>query len=480
MSEVAYRSGGPQDRPDGQSEERNSQDQGASYSNVMAYTSQVLGLIEKEELSKEDSEWIKFETVNGYKEHVNPGYLFSRKTVDMNKELAFVEWKDARNSFIDIDGNEYIDCIGGRGIYNVGHRHPKVLQTVMNQLQKQAMHTHDLLDPYRAILAKTLAEITPGDLKYVFFTNSGGEAVESAIKLARKATNRHTFISTTAGYHGVSLGSLAATGKAFYRKPFLPFAQNFRHALFGDVDMLYKLLKSLEIVGEEAAGVIIEPIQGNAGVRMPPDNYLQEVRQLCDEFGALLILDEVQTGMGRTGKMFYAEHENVTPDILCLAKALGGGIMPMGAIVASEKVYESFMEEPYRHEHTFGGNTLACVAAIATIHVLIEERLPERAAVIGEYMLKELRAIAARYPKLVQEIRGKGLFIGVEFFDSVVGFEVSKGLFDNKILVEGTVGDVKTFRIEPPLTIEQEQVDRVIQTFDLVLSQVQRKYNFIK
>lgn len=451
-----------------------------SYADVIGYTSQILNLIEKDELSKEDSEWIRSETLNGYKEHVNPSYLFSRKTVDMNREFAFVEWKDSRNSFYDVDGNEYIDCIGGRGIYNVGHRHPKVLQTVMNQLQKQAMHTHDLLDPYRAILAKTLADISPGDLKYVFFTNSGGESVESAIKLARKATNRSTFISTTSAYHGVSLGSLGATGKSFYRKPFLPNAsQNFRHALFGDVDMLYKMLKSLQMVGEEAAGVIIEPIQGNAGIRMPPDNYLQDVRSLCDDFGAVFILDEVQTGMGRTGKMFYAEHENVVPDILCLAKALGGGIMPMGAIVASEKVYQAFMDDPYRHEHTFGGNTLACVAAIATIHVLIEERLPERAATIGAYMLEQLQEVASRFPKIVQEVRGKGLFIGVEFFDSVIGFEVSKGLFDNKILVEGTVGDVKTFRIEPPLTIEPEQVDRVIATFEKVLGQVQRKYNFL-
>ncbi|WP_139492075.1 putrescine aminotransferase [Brevibacillus dissolubilis] len=451
----------------------------SDYSKVMEYTQQILQLIEKEELSREDSEWIREETLNGYRDHVNPGYLFSRKTVDLSREFAFVEWRDRRNSFIDVDGNEYIDCIGGRGIYNIGHRHPKVVETVQNQLKKQAMHTHDLLDPYRAVLAKTLAELAPGDLKYVFFTNSGSESVESAIKLARKYTNRSTFVATTASYHGVSLGSLGATAKAHYRKPFLPLAQSFRHAIFGDVDMLYKMMKTQEMVGEEVAAVLIEPIQGNAGIKMPPDNYLSEVRNICDEFGALLILDEVQTGMGRTGKMFYAEHENVVPDIMCLAKALGGGIMPIGAVIATEKVYEAFMDEPYRHEHTFGGNTLACVAAIATINVLIEERLPERAAVVGEYMLRELRAVAARYPKIVQEVRGKGLFIGVEFFDSVVGFDVSKGLFDNKILVEGTVGDVKTFRIEPPLTIEIEQVDRVIATFDKVLQDVQQKYNFI-
>jgi putrescine aminotransferase len=443
------------------------------YADVYAYTQKVLDLIAKEEITKEEAEWVTRQTVDNFRDHVNPGFLAYRKSVTKDGQFAAVEWKDAGpNSFMDVNGKEYIDCLGGFGIYNVGHRHPKVLQAVINQLNRQPLHSQDLLDPLRAMLAKVLADITPGELKYAYFANSGTETVETAIKLAKMHTGRTTFIATTKAFHGKSLGSLSATSKAVFRKPFLPMIPGFRHVHFGDIEMMRKTFEACTLVGEDVAGVILEPIQGEGGVNLPPDGYLKQVRELCDQYGALLILDEVQTGMGRTGKMFACEHYGVVPDILCLAKAFGGGVMPAGAVVATEEVFKSFFPNPFVQTTTFGGNPLACAAAIATFHVLIEENLPARAEEMGAYMLKGLREAAAAHADKVLEVRGKGLLIGVEFHSDEIGYEVSKGLFDNGVLVAGTLINAKTIRIEPPLTITCEQADRVIATFQKVLPQV--------
>ncbi|MGD8189895.1 putrescine aminotransferase [Brevibacillus ginsengisoli] len=444
------------------------------FASVYEYTNKVLNLIEKEDITKEEAEWVTRQTVDNFRDHVNPGFLAYRKSVTKDGQFASVEWKDSGpNCFMDVNGKEYIDCLGGFGIYNVGHRHPKVVQAVINQLNRQALHSQDLLDPLRAMLAKILADITPGDLKYSFFANSGTEAVEAALKMAKMYSDRTTFIATTRAFHGKSLGSLSGTAKGVFRKPFLPMIPGFKHVHFGDIEMLRKTMECCAMVGEEVAAVLVEPIQGEGGVIVPPDNYLKQVRELCDEFGALLIFDEVQTGMGRTGKMFCAEHYDVVPDIICLAKAFGGGIMPAGAVVAKEEVFKSFFPNPFMHTTTFGGNPLACAAAIATINVLIEENLPARAEELGDYLMKGLREVAADYPDKVMEIRGKGLLIGIEFHNDEIGYEVSKGMFDNGVLVAGTLINAKTIRIEPPLTITYELADEVIQVFRKALDLVE-------
>jgi putrescine aminotransferase len=439
---------------------------------VTEYINKVLSLIEKEEITAEDAAWITKETVDGFRENVNPGFLSYRKTVTKDGQFAAVEWSDNGACFKDVSGKEYIDCLGGFGIYNVGHRNPKVVKAVTDQLKHQALHSQDLLDPLRAMLAKILADITPGDLKYAFFTNSGTESVEAALKLAKMYSERTTFISTTRAFHGKSLGSLSGTAKGMFRKPFLPLIPGFRHVPFGDIEMMRKTFETCAFVGEDVAAVILEPIQGEGGIILPPDNYLKEVRDLCDQFGALLIFDEVQTGMGRTGKMFAAELYDVVPDILCLAKAFGGGVMPAGAVVAKEEVFKSWFPNPFMHTTTFGGNPLACAAAIATIGILIEENLPERAAVVGEYFLNELKEAAKGHEDKVQEIRGKGLMIGIEFHEDELGYEVSKGMFDRGILVAGTLINSKTIRIEPALNISYEEVDKVVSTFKEVLEHV--------
>ncbi len=430
---------------------------------VLDYTQKVLDLIEKTSIDKDESRWIVTETINGFQEYVNPGFLEYRKSVTGGGLDAAVEWSDSgANAFRDVNGKEYIDCLGGFGIYNVGHRHPKVMKAVTDQLSRQALHSQDLLDPLRAMLAKILADITPGDLKYSFFVNSGTESVEGALKLARAYNPaKPTIIAATKAFHGKSYGSLAGTAKGVFRRPFMPMLPGFRHVPFNDLDVLEKTMEACRLVGEDVGAVLLEPIQGEGGVNLPDDDYLTEVRGLCDRYDALLILDEVQTGMGRTGKMFCSEHYGVAPDILCLAKSFGGGIMPAGAVVATEKVFSTLFDNPFLHTTTFGGNPLACAAAIANIHVLLEENLPARAEQMGAVMLQALKEAVRGHGDKVVDVRGKGLLIAIEFVDDKVGFEIAKNMFDEGVLVAGTLINAKTIRVEPPLTIELEQIQKV-------------------
>jgi len=375
---------------------------------------------------------------------------------------AAVEWSDHENVFTDVNGREYIDCLGGFGIFNVGHRHPKVMSAVRAQLDRQALHSQDLLDPLRAMLAKTLAMLTPGNLKYSFFSNSGTEAVEAALKLARTYDpKKPTIVVATKGFHGKSFGSLSASGKSTFRVPFGAMLPGFKHVPFNDILALEDIMAACRMTGDDVGAVLLEPIQGEGGVNIPHDDYLPAVRRVCDDFGALLILDEVQTGMGRTGAMFACEHWNVAPDIMCLAKALGGGVMPIGATVATEAVFSKLFGNPFLHTTTFGGNPLACAAALATISVIIEERLAERATTMGAYMRAGLERAARNHRDVVLDVRGKGLLIALEFADDETGFAIAKHLFDRGVLVAGTLINARTVRIEPPLTIERAQADVV-------------------
>lgn len=374
-----------------------------------------------------------------------------------------VEWADAGlNSIRSVDGREYLDCLGGFGIFNVGHRHPKVLKALLDQLQRQALHGQDFLDPLRALLAKTLAMLTPPGLEYSFFCNSGTEAIEAALKLARAFDpSKQTIVAATKGFHGKSYGALSASAKGEFRRPFGAMLPNIEHVPFNNLVALERMFNTCKVVGEEVGVVILEPIQGEGGVNVPADDYLPGVRALCDAFGALLVLDEVQTGMGRTGTMFCCEQYGVTPDILCLAKAFGGGVMPAGAVVGTKAVFSRLFGNPFLHTTTFGGNPLACAAALATINVLIEERLPERAAVLGARLLAGLREAVRDREDVVVDVRGKGLLIGIEFIDDRTGFEVGKLLLERGILVSGTLVNARVVRIEPPLTIAEADVDRV-------------------
>jgi putrescine aminotransferase len=416
------------------------------------------------------------ETLNAFRDHVNPGFLSYRKTAAHGSNDAAVEWSDASpNTFKDVRGREYLDCLGGFGIFNLGHRHPKVVKAVADQLARQPLHSQDMLDPLRAMLAKILAMIAPGDLQYAFFCNSGTESVEGALKLARAyEPAKPTIVCATKAFHGKSFGALATTAKGAFRTPFGAMLPGVRHVPFDDLDMLEKTMEACRLTGEDVGAVLLEPIQGEGGVNLPTPGYLPGVRALCDRYGALLILDEVQTGMGRTGRMFACEHEGVNPDIMCLAKALGGGVMPIGAVLATEAVFSTLFDNPFLHTTTFGGNPLACAAAIATIDVLLEERLPERAAEMGTFMLDHLRTIGASYPEAVVDVRGQGLLIAIEFASHEIGFAVARALFEQGILVAGTLINAQTIRIEPPLTIEVEQARRLFEALGNALASLPR------
>lgn len=376
-----------------------------------------------------------------------------------------VEFRDQGVFTYDTHGKRYLDCLGGFGIFNVGHRHPRVIEAVKAQLDQVCLHSQELLNPWAAHLASQLASIAPGDLQYTFFCNSGTEAVEGALKLARMASGKTEIISTKNSYHGVSMGALSATGREVFRKPFEPLLSGFKHVPFGDIDAMEAAIT------KDTAAVILEPIQGEGGINVPPVGYLRKVRQLTKRKGVLLILDEVQTGLGRTGRMFACEHEGVVPDIMCLAKALGGGVMPIGCFMATKKIWRALEPNPSIHNSTFGGNPLACTAASATLNVLVDEHLPARSAVMGNYFVRRLTELKEKYAKYVFDVRGRGLLIGLEFHSKEIRESVQQELFYRGVLVAGTMNSNRTIRIEPPLIITESQINLMVDTLAGILAE---------
>jgi len=395
--------------------------------------------------------------------HVNPSLA------ELLRFMGFeaVEARGEGALVYDADGNEYIDCLCGFGVQALGHCPPSVVAAVRDQVGKMPMGSRVLFPAAQAQLARRLAEVTPGDLQYTFFCNSGAEAVEGALKLARFATGRTKIVSTEEAFHGKTFGALSASGRDVYREPFEPLVPGFVHVPFGDADALE------ETVDGETAAVILEPIQGEGGVVVPPDGYLAAARELCDGHGALLIFDEVQTGFGRTGKLFACEHEGVCPDVMTLGKALGGGVMPIGAFTARPAYWSMFEENPLLHSATFGGNPLACRAAIAAIATIVGEGLPDRAARLGEHARDALQAIADDYPDIIEEVRGRGLMLGVSFNDPDVGGLVIAGLAQRRVLAAYTLNNPQVVRFQPPLIIEESLLDEAISRFRESCAQTQ-------
>lgn len=441
------------------------------FKEVLTYSEHALDIIGKETLDEKECEDFTKETLDNFQNYVNPGTLEYRKSAA--EDYASIEWIDEGEGFCDVKGKKYIDWLGGFGVFSHGHRHPKVLKAVRDQLKKQALGSAELLDGNRGMLAKLLADVTPGDLKYTFFTSSGTESVECAMKMAIMATGRHYFITGTQDFHGKSLGALSLTGKGVYREPFLPMMQGVRHVPFGDFDYLKKTMESMAYIGELPAAVIFEPIEGEIGVIIPPDDYFKKVRALCDEYDVLLIADEVQTGLARTGKLFAVDHWDVKPDILCLAKAMGGGVMPLSATVCTERCYEPYMfGNPWMHSTTTGGNPLACAAGIAGLNVMLEEDLAGQSAEKGEYFMEKLAVLQKKYSDIMVEVRGKGLLIVMEFCDDEKGYQVVTEMFGRGVLLSGTETNAHAIRIEPPLTISYENIDKGLAILDESLAVV--------
>lgn len=443
---------------------------------VLEELKEVLEFIHSDDLTDVQKEKVTKNTVAYFDKYVSPGWLKYRKSVSTN--AAVIEWKDYGAYCSGIYGEEFIDCLGGFGIYTCGHRNEEIIDTIKAQLDHQALHSQELLDPLRGYLAKAVAGITPGDLEKCFFTNGGAEAVEMALKLARIATGGSWFISTVGAFHGKSMGAISMGGKSTYRTPYLPMVQQVQHVEYGNSEDMRKAIKNLKAVGEEVAGVILEPIQGEGGIIIPPEGYLKEVRAICNEYGVALIFDEIQTGMGRTGAMFRCETEDVIPDILTFGKAFGGGIMPITGIICRPNMWtEELIENPWLlGSPTFGGNPLACSAALATIKYMLENDVPGQCKEKGEYLKAGLVKLHEKYPTVIEDVRGIGLMLAVEFVACEVGYSVAKGMFARGVMTAGTLVNAKCVRFEPAAVISYEDMDQVISRMDEALSETQKEF----
>ena len=379
----------------------------------------------------------------------------------------------------------HLDFLGGYGSLNIGHNHPAVLEAI-DKVKSRPNILQASINPLASALAHNLAQIAPGELSNVFFGNSGAEAVEGALKTARIYTGKGKIIYCEGSFHGKTIGALSVTGRVKYQKPFYPLLPQCESVPFGDTEALEKAL-----MGKDVACFIVEPIQGEGGIILPPEGYLKAARELCSKYEALFIVDEVQTGFGRTGKMFAAEWEGVIPDIMCFAKALGGGIMPMGAFITTKEIWEKSYgtaDKATLHTSTFGGNSWASAAALATLSVLLDGDLANEAGKKGAYLLEKLAHLKSQYP-LIKDVRGKGLLIGIEFqqeqsvLDKLTGGKASEltkeyagalvaGQLLNKhnVITAYTLNNPNVIRLAPPLTVTYEELDHVIDSLDKIFA----------
>lgn len=418
-----------------------------------------------------------------FKKYQNPGLATMLGLVGFDKC-----YQSASGTVLkDMEGTEYLDFLGGYGSLNLGHNPERVVKAV-DAVAHRPNLLHAAVNPITAALAHNLAAVAPGKLSRTFFCNSGTEAVEGALKLARGASGKSGYVYCTNSFHGKSMGSLSVTGREKYRTGFTPLVPHCTEVPFDDVAALEDVFKS----DSDIAAFIVEPIQGEGGVVVPSQDYLPKVRELCTAYDVLMIVDEVQTGFGRTGKLFACQHQNVEPDVLCLAKSLGGGVMPCGAFITTEILWDKAfggMENATRHTSTFGGNTRATAAGLATLEEIVEQDLSGQAAEKGAYIMEHFAVMADKY-SLVKEVRGKGLLIGIEFTEpkakglansltkgvvgklahEYVGSLVAADLMlQGKIITAFTLNNPNVIRLEPPLTVTYEEIDTMLKAMDVVL-----------
>lgn len=367
----------------------------------------------------------------------------------------------AEGSFLyTTEGKRYVDFISGIAVSSLGHRHPAVIKAIKQQVDR---HLHvmvygEFIQKPQTQYAELLTDQLPDSLDRVYFVNSGTEAVEGGLKLAKKHTGRHKFVSFKNSYHGDTHGSLSVTGRDVYRNPYKP--------LLPDVHFLgFNENEGFSIIDEETAAVILEPIQGEGGIIPAQKEWLQEVRQRCNEVGALLIFDEIQTGFYRTGSLFAFQHYGITPDILCLAKAMSGG-MPMGAFVSSSTIFEAFKyNPPLNHVTTFGGHPVSCAAAHATLKELLTGRCTEKAQIIEEQTRQILQVDG------ISEIRGRGAMLGMQLRDKVLTQKVVEDCLEKGILLGWTLHSNTLVRLAPPLIIEKKLLQETLKTIKNSISQ---------
>lgn len=388
-----------------------------------------------------------------YERVMNPGLARAYRFMGLEQ----VEARGRGAVLIDEAGNEYLDLASGYGVMVHGYGHPRIVAAAHRQLDRLAQSSRMMPNRPQVELAEELARVTPGRLESSFFSNSGAEAVEAALKLARAATGRPRILGTLGAFHGKTMGALSASGRALYQDPFRPLVPAMEHVPYGDSDAMRQRL------GEDVAAVIVEPIQGEGGIVVPPDEYLPAIREATRDAGALLIVDEVQTGMGRTGKLFATEWSGVEPDLMCLAKGLGGGVMPIGATVGTPEVWEVFRRQPLVHSSTFGGSPLATAVALEALRVVIEEGLAERARELGTEFGQALKGIAASHPDVIREVRGRGLMWGIELGSPGAAAAIMSELFAERVLAVYTLNNERVIRLIPPLVISRDQIGRALE-----------------
>lgn len=383
------------------------------------------------------------------------GNLYQRFPVTIEKGVGAHVW--------DVDGKEYIDCMGGYGVALVGHQNQRVNNAIKEQLDKIITVHSSLYNKTREEFLKLLIGLAPKGLTQVHLNNSGAEAIEAAIKFARKFTGKKGMVAMKGSYHGKSFGALSLTFNPKYRKPFQPLVEKVSFASFGDIESLRS------VIDDDTAFVILEPIQGESGIIVAPDGFLQEVRKLCDEKRILLIFDEIQAGLGRTGRLWACDHWNTAPDILCLAKGIAGGV-PMGVTLVRPDILSSMSKG--EHSSTFGGNPISCAAGIAALKALTEDGLIENSEKMGKIFREGLEKLKEKH-MMIREIRGKGLMIGIEMKFEIK--DILMGLIKDGILMLYSGRNI--LRILPPLVISEEDITKVLHALDSILTEEEQKRN---
>lgn len=383
---------------------------------------------------------------------------FRRHVCQTSPEPLGIVVAQARGTTIRAaDGSEYLDLLAGIGVANVGHTNPEVVAAIERQARAY-LHCAvygEMAEQPQAELAARLAAVTPGDLDTVYFTNSGAEAIEGALKTARKHTGRKRFVAFAGAFHGDTFGAMSVGGNPLYKDPFEPLLPGVELLPFGDEDVLAR-------IDDGVAAVVVEPIQAEGGVRVPADTFLPALRARCDATGALLVFDEVLTGFGRTGRLFAAEHWGVTPDLLVLAKALGGG-MPLGAFVGAARVMQTLSHDPpLAHVTTFGGHPVSCAAGLAALEYLLRHELPARAERVGAAWRATLAGMTGGP---LRTVRGRGLLIGLEFDSAAATQAFTRHCFANRIILNWTLHRDTVVRLAPPLTIAEAEIARANEVF---------------
>jgi putrescine aminotransferase len=384
-----------------------------------------------------------------YERHVNRGQARLARVLGLP-----VEARAAGSRVYDEAGTEYLDC-GGYGVFLLGHRHPAVVAAVERQLHRMPLSTRLFLNDGLARAAEALAAVVPDGLDRIAFAVSGAEAVELALKIGR-STGRRRIVAMAGGFHGKTLGALSATARERYRAPFLPLLPAVDHVPFGDAGALAGAL-----AGGPPATVIVEPVQAEGGVRVPPAGYLAAVRQACDAHGALLVVDEIQTGLGRTGRWWGVCRDGVRPDVLLIGKALGGGVVPAAAVAVSVAAYAALDDEPLLHSSTFAGNPLAAAAACATLEVIGREDIVRRSAWLGDTLCTGLRELTAA-SGVVVAVRGAGTLIGVEFTAGHRAALFLEEMLNEQVIVSYSLNADEVVRFTPPAILDEADVARVL------------------